>query len=329
MIRESDLLRFVEGDCTPDEAAAIQAWITADPRRAELLEELRAVWRLTGGATRTWDAARARERLRRARFPLTRVVTAAPGQVSATGRLLRVAAVLAVVFGGGAALWHLRPHRAPFREYVTAPGQRSQVSFPDGTRILLGVATRLRVPREYGQRDRVVELQGEAYFVVQHDSQRPFVVRTARGTTEDLGTAFDVRAYPDEQLQVVVAAGSVALRGAGPAGGVTLTLRPRDRAVIDARGAVTLTSGVALDRHLAWIRGVLRFDDAPLDRVIAQLDRWYDLDIRLDEPALARERVTIAFTTPSADEALAALAGVLNVRFTRAGRVVRLATEGT
>src|SRR5256885_14928028 len=67
MIEESDLLRLVEGDCSPTEAAAIQAWIAADPARGELLDELRAVWRLTGDLTRPWDVGAARGRLLRAR----------------------------------------------------------------------------------------------------------------------------------------------------------------------------------------------------------------------------------------------------------------------
>src|SRR5687768_5443127 len=67
MIHESELLRYVEGDCTPAEAAAIQAWLAADPQRVEQLEELRMVWRQTGQTSRRWDVASARERLRRAR----------------------------------------------------------------------------------------------------------------------------------------------------------------------------------------------------------------------------------------------------------------------
>jgi len=64
---EESLLGFVEGDCSPDEAAAIQAWIAADPRRGELLDEVRAVWRLTGSSTRQWVVAEARVRLLRSR----------------------------------------------------------------------------------------------------------------------------------------------------------------------------------------------------------------------------------------------------------------------
>jgi len=66
-IEESDLLRFVEGDCSPAEAAAIQAWIAADPRRGERLDEVRTVWRLTGSSSWRWVVAEARIRLLRSR----------------------------------------------------------------------------------------------------------------------------------------------------------------------------------------------------------------------------------------------------------------------
>lgn len=64
-IEEIDLLRLVEGDCSPEEAVALQAWIGAHPRRTQLLAELRAVWRLTGSTTRSWVVADARLRLLR------------------------------------------------------------------------------------------------------------------------------------------------------------------------------------------------------------------------------------------------------------------------
>jgi len=85
-IEESDLLRFVEGDCSPDEAAAIQAWIAAAPRRGDLLDELRAVWRLTGSSTRPWVVAEARVRLLRGGRH------AAQGSAGFSARPLRLAA---------------------------------------------------------------------------------------------------------------------------------------------------------------------------------------------------------------------------------------------
>jgi ferric-dicitrate binding protein FerR (iron transport regulator) len=180
----------------------------------------------------------------------------------------------------------------------------------------------------YGRSSREVELDGEAYFVVRHDAARPFVVRTLRGIARDLGTEFGVRDYRQEPyLQVVVATDSVELSTNAPndSGTKPVTLRPRDRATIGDRHQLTVVSDVPLEHDIAWTRGRLVFDDDPVAAVIAQLERWYDLQITVVDPSLGREAVTISFETESADEALSALAKVLDVRMTRTGRSVRLA----
>ncbi len=316
-ISESDLLRLVEGDCSPDEAAAVQAWIVADPRRGQVLDELRTIWRLTGPVTRGWAVAETRFRLLRTRGRHAVQRSAGfPRRSLVGGWSLRIAAAVAALVAG-AAVWRARPRPQPVREYVTTAGQRLHLTLRDSTRVVLSVGTRLRVPADYGVRERAVELEGEAYFVVHHDPRRPFLVRTRRGVTEDLGTSFDVRAYAQEPfVQVVVAAGRVALRGDSVA-----TLRPRDRGVIDARGIVTATSGVSLDDYLGWTRGTLVFRDTPLPEVVAQLARWYAVDIALhdDDAQLARTRVTIAFANQPVDAALAALANVVDARVKRSG----------
>jgi transmembrane sensor len=125
-------------------------------------------------------------------------------------------------------------------------------------------------------------------------------------------------------MEVVVAEGRVALRGLKSADSMLVTLRSRERAVLDSSGGTLVTRDVPLANYLGWTRGALMFDDAPLARVIAQLERWYDLDIETNDARLADERVTISFMTKSADEAVKALAQVLDVRATRSGRLVHL-----
>jgi transmembrane sensor len=343
VVNESDLLRFLEGDCTPEEARAIQAWIASDPERAKLLADLRAVWELTGRTSRRWSVAAAWERLRheRGRTPVPPSVEA-PSRISASRperttqpkregarrwRLaswpVRAAAAIALAIAG-VLYGYLVPHRPADREYATAPGQRAEVSLRDGSRVLLSVDTRLRVAGDYGVRARTVDLDGEAYFVVRHDARLPMIVRTARGVAQDLGTEFGVRAYRREHdLQVTVRAGSVVLRRVGDSE-PALTLGPGDRGVLDARGQPTVTSDVPVDRYLSWTTGRLVFDDAPLAAVIPQLERWYDLNIELGDPSLGDERITIVLTTESPDEALSAVANVLNLRAMRTEGLVRL-----
>jgi len=321
MFAHADLLRLIDGDCSPEEAATIQAWVAADPRRGELLDQLRAVWRLTGDTTRDWDIPKSHGRPTRAKPSLELVPTRRRWWTAPWATAIAAAAI-AVLIVGSLRVFFNRPVGAP-HAYATARGQLSSLTLPDGSRVLLGADTRLRVPRDYGARSRTVDLEGEAYFAVEYDAKRPFIVRTARGSTQDLGTEFAVRAYRQEPaVEVVVAEGRVALRGLRGADPVLVTLRARERAVLDSSGGALVTRDVPLANYLAWTRGALLFDDAPLARVIAQLERWYDLEIETNDPTLADERITISFMTKSADEAVQTLAQVLDVRATRSGRLV-------
>lgn len=327
MFKDADLLRLIEGDCSPEEAAAMQAWIAAEPRRGELLDQVRAVWRLTGDSTRHWSIPKPSGRAEPVKPALELV--GRRRQWWTTPWVTSIAAAGIGILLAGSFLWFFPSRAGAPYVYATARGQLSSLTLPDGSRVLLGVDTRLRVPRDYGARTRTLELEGEAYFVVAYDAKRPFIVRTEHASTQDLGTEFAVRAYgQDAAVEVVVAKGRVALRRSSGTDPLLVTLRPRDRAVLDsAGGGAKVTRDVPLANYLAWTRGALLFDDAPLTRVIAQLERWYDLEIVTDDPALAHERITISFMTKSADEAVKALAQVLDVRVTRTGRVVRFVSR--
>jgi transmembrane sensor len=323
MIQESDLLRYVEGECTPAEAAAIQAWLLADPQRCAQLEELRVVWRHTGATARRWDVRRARDRLRRARGldPTPRIASVVRSPWSrwrawSVAAGLIIAAVVSAVY--------VTSRTSP-RTYETERGQLMTLSLADGSRVVLSPASRLLVPARFGASERVVELEGEAYFIVEHDATRPLLVRTAYGVVEDLGTEFDVRAYPqDSAVQVVVASGRVLLHGPPRANTASRALRPHDRGVVEADGSLRVVNDVELDRYMAWTEGRLVFDQTPLAEIVTDLERWYGLDIEVEGPALDDERVTISFAQQTADQALSELATVLHARHARSDGRVRL-----
>jgi ferric-dicitrate binding protein FerR (iron transport regulator) len=326
MIHESELLRYIEGECTPEEAAAIQEWLASDPHRVELLEELRVVWRHTGRTVRHWEVARAREWLLRARGLSVPPAAAPPRRTRWMGwPAWSVAASVILALVASAAYLGSRP---TFRTYETEPGQRLTLTLADGSRVLLSAASRLRVAHPFGARARVVELQGEAYFIVQHETRRPFLVRTGYGTAQDLGTEFDVREYPqDSAVQVVVASGQVVLRGRRTADSASHVLRANDRGVVGADGSVAVVNDVQLESYLAWIEGRLVFDQAPLRDIVTELERWYDLEIETRDMELGDERVTISFAHQTADQALSELATVVNARHARTDRRVQLVRD--
>jgi ferric-dicitrate binding protein FerR (iron transport regulator) len=237
---------------------------------------------------------------------------------------------------GGAVLWravrtsHPAPGRATvtaLQEYATARGQRTTVHLADGTQVLLAAETRLLVPRDFGRPGarREVQLEGQAHFTVTHDAARPFVVRTATSVTEDLGTTFAIRAYPAEpEVEVVLAEGRVAVQPAhgSPRSSARSVLVPGDLARIDAEGHLQTTHAVNLSRYLAWTTGSLVFEGVPFRQAALDIERWYDLDIRLADPALGARRISGTVAGESVDAVLGYLALVLNARYEVAGKTV-------
>jgi transmembrane sensor len=203
----------------------------------------------------------------------------------------------------------------------------------DGATVVLGPESVLRISGSYGLRDRTVSLTGHAYFDVTHDAGRPFRVWAGGVLAEDIGTRFDVRAYArDSAMRLVVADGAVAMHpprvqadgSAGRAAPLSTVVVTRGMmATAGEDGVVRVRSGLPMDGYLSWRDGRLAFDDTPLPEVVAELSRWYDLDIRLGDPRLASKTLTASFDDPPT-AVLVALEGALGVRVTRVGRVVTL-----
>jgi transmembrane sensor len=220
------------------------------------------------------------------------------------------------------------------REYVTPRGQRATFQLSDGTRLVLAAESRLRVPADYGRQIREVHLEGEALFDVVHDTGRPFRVRARDAVAEDIGTRFDMRAYPeDRRVAVAVAEGAVALGRADTSGPDTpstggppqgVILRRGEVGTLDSDGRVTTDTGAVVATYLAWVEGRLQFVETPLPEVVQTVGRWYDLDVRIEGRALAARTLTAEFGAQPADELLGALGLAVGARVVRSGRVATL-----
>jgi transmembrane sensor len=247
-------------------------------------------------------------------------------------RWLAVAATLVLALGiGEAVLWRTRlrqEHRVDaarvMREIATTKGQRAEVKLGDGSKVILGVASRLRFPADLGAGARELELEGSAYFEVVHDSARPFLVRTANAVAEDLGTRFVVTAYPENRsTQVVVAEGRVALAGLDPRAERTPLAAGELGQLADGDPAPKVRR-VNPAQYTAWTQGELVFRDSPLSNVVAELRRWYDVDLRVGDSSIANVLLTASFNAESLDEALTYITTVMPVRTARTGRHVTL-----
>lgn len=318
--------RYVAGESDAVEAERVRRWLAAEPARAELLETL-------GEAVRRYDArtqpnvdveaalSRVRARMSRTAGPATAGPAVEPPRRAPGSILLKAAAVAALALGG-ALVWRSAQQETAVpvlaaRTWTTVTGQVDSVHLPDGSAVVLGPASQLTQPADFGRAARIVELEGEAWFDVTKDDGRPFTVRAGGGTIVDLGTAFVVRTGEDG-VTVAVTDGAVRF-GDGPDAEGGVNLLAGDRALLRAEGRAVVERGTVTAADVAWTHGRLEFEDASIARVAEDLRRWYGIELTWTDPSLAARRVTAAFEDEEADEVLDVVAAVLGVSVDRNG----------
>jgi transmembrane sensor len=301
------LLRHISGTASAEDEARLRHWIEDDPRNRERLDLLRKAWDAASGPGGIDHISPDVHPAGRTTRP-----TAAPEWYSSP--FARIAAVLAVVVGTAAVL--ATPHHpflaAPTQAYATGAGERTALRLGDGSRIVLGPESRVRLPARFPPDLRAVQLEGAAYFEVAPDPGRPFEVRAGGTLTRVLGTRFVVRAYAgDPGVEVGVAEGRVSVRSAASPEAEPLELRENQVARVDSVGNARVLQETGLAPLLGWLSGRLVFRDRPLHEIARELERWYGIEIRIDDPGLAARRLTLSFKDASLKEVLEVIAAAL------------------
>ena len=297
--------RYVAGELSSAEAGEVQAWLADNAHDAKVLAALDAATRnLPASRPVDVEAALRQVKLRLApRTPWRQYATWAAAAVV----VLAVGAVWRANTGGGAVAL------ATPSTYATGIGARDSVVLADGSRILIGPASRVTVS------GRDVELAGEAYFVVTHDEKRPFTVRAGGAVIRDIGTEFSVHSDSENAVRVVVQEGSVHL------------LHNADSVVLEkgdvgslAAGEIRASRGAATVDDLAWTTGRLVFRNAPVAELGADLRRWYGVELKVTDSALLKRHFTGSFASESPARVLDVIALALGARADRRGDTVYL-----
>ncbi len=161
---------------------------------------------------------------------------------------------------------------------ITTPrGGEYQLQLPDGTVVWLNAGTSLRYPTAFTSSERVVELNGEAYFEVAKNPAKPFIVKVSNASVKVLGTHFNVMAYADDGFsKTTLAEGSVLLHK----GAIEEKLKPGEGGVVQQGSDKITVSAANIDQDLAWKDGFFQFDKTDVKTIMNQIGRWYDVDIR-------------------------------------------------
>jgi transmembrane sensor len=339
------LARFLAGESDPEEERRLRGVLAGHPDRAALLAALDAALSAAPEAQLTTEEIEAALVAVRARRGPELAAEGSRGRVPLRERPsvqlarlrwqwrhagLRAAAAVLVV-AGASMLWSTIRRAGPAhpavaltaKSYTTPRAQVDSIRLADGTQVVLGPGSSLRLASGFGSATREMTLDGDAYFDVVHNAKIPFVVRTAHATLRDVGTSFAVHTDSSSGTRVSVTAGAVDLVAALLPTGPRAVLRAGDRALV--RGTnVRIERGVVPGDELAWTRGVLVFRDAPIDEVAAGLRRWFGYELIVTDSIIATRRLTASFEKATADEAGRVLGAALGGTVVRSHDTLRL-----
>ncbi|WP_213774032.1 FecR family protein [Bradyrhizobium sp. dw_78] len=279
-----------------DDRRGFLAWLDRDESHAAAWARAQALWDRFDIAQPEFD------KFRRSQAVLSRRHLLAGGMI---------------VLAGGAGLYAFG-RRDLFADHVTDIGERRTFTLADGSIVELGSYSALSVNFSASSR-RLQLYRGEGFFDVAADPQRPFIVGAAGGAIKALGTRFDVKSVGDvvtvtvSEHMVQVSAGSTL--GIDVGAGFQVSY---------GSGGIGGVSPADLDTSEAWRQDRIVFQDVPLRRVLAELERYRHGRIVLADSSIGDIPVTAIFDTRQADSALQTIAETLPIRVLQATNYIAI-----
>lgn len=328
------LARHLTGESLPDESERMEAALAAHPEERAALAKLGAAMNDLRSDTLAGldvDAALARVKAR-PEFSDSGIVPIdlgrhAPGVSRPRWLIPMPALAAAALLAVGVASWmsyRNRPRQAAVaassdRMIATGVGIRDSLTLSDGTRVVLGPLSSVKIAAAYGSASREVEVRGDAWFDVVHDGSKPFTVHAASATIVDVGTKFTVRSDDPEGVSVSVSEGSVSLRQVNSPVEKGVILKAGDNGLLKPGGDVVARRGSASEDDVAWMRGRLVFREAPLGEVANSMRKWYGIELKVPDHSLANRHLTATFAGESPERVLDVIRLALGAEIERHG----------
>ena len=230
-----------------------------------------------------WKAVAEGERKRPALSPRIKII-----------RMAAAAVLLAVLAGGVALFIRSGEKQAGGAIQVAWQKENRVILLPDGSRVILSAGSRLNYPSSFDGRDkREVFLYGQAFFEVEQNVSRPFIVHTENLETVVLGTSFNVKAIPGEaDIVVTVRDGKVRVSREDAVLGV---ITPRQQIIYNKNAVSSVLTTVTDDSYLSWKDQDLLLDNLTVAEAARLLEEKYGVAITIVDPAIRAQRFTATF----------------------------------
>ena len=327
--------KVLAGEATEADKAFIESWLQEDEANRKYFDQVKTIFHSALSTTVQLqfdtDAAWKKVKERLSKRPLiegkeTETVSMPSerpdswvthkeyfSQLSRQNGLRIAASVLILVALGYGIYQGLRPRTQI--QAVASGAQTIQDTLPDGSTAFLNKRSEVRFEYNSREKTRKVKLMGEAFFEVKHEDENPFIIETDEVLIKDLGTAFNVKAYPESNIvEVIVEQGEVQIYTLSNSG---LDLQAGEKGIYD-KAIKKFSKLVKIDTNsLSYKTKVFSFNNTDLGSIVDKLNEVYGSKIRLANEALRDCHLTVNFNDDKLDNVIDVLAETLNLTVTR------------
>jgi len=217
-----------------------------------------------------------------------------------------------------------------YHSIIVPVGEKSELLLSDGTRVWINAGSNIRFPSQFSDELREIWLDGEAYFEVESDQKRPFMVHTSELDVKVYGTKFNLKAYADEDvIETTLVEGLVSLEPHNLINNKKqeVFLKPNHKAIYIKKKAhidpdnelareikeplspkkIILTKTIQVEPTISWHKGKLIFVDESFESIVVKLERWYDVKIIISNDQIKKIRYTGVLKNISVEQALKAV----------------------
>lgn len=239
-----------------------------------------------------------------------------------------LAATIVVVF---AFHWMYRPAEKPKPvkviaisdlvqiERKTQKGERVTIPLEDGSIVYLNAFSRISYPKKFSKRERYIELEGEAYFTVASDKNRPFRIKCGNTVTEVVGTEFNIK-YRSHKYNIVVTKGLV--KASEEKHNSYVMLSKGQMTTYSASAGFSRPVKVNVSGYIAWLQNKLSFKRTPLKEVMNELEIFYNVKVTFKNKNIKEKTLTGVFEADSLDSILEVISLAMDVDIKRDGQTI-------
>ena len=329
------LAKYLSGENSDEEGAKVLNWLETDKENQKLIDSMKGVWEtpamdyepsdvkalwtavaektgITGQSNEQFTYKMSRDQQRENIFSLFLHQLQTPAlRYAAVFLLVASVSILYFLFSGRGVDADL----VEWKTVTVSKGQQSNITLKDGTKLFLDSGSRVQIPKNFGNDSRTVKLEGEGYFEVVSDPEKPFIVNLSNAVVKVLGTKFNIRAWEETgEIKVAVAKGKVSF-GVDDAPEKQIVLTKGFGGSLSKTGKLSEPMQVDINKSLSWMKGEMSFDDVPFSEILAQAERWYDIQFSLEDSTIINERLSVSINKNSLPNVLEVLSTLTNTEY--------------